>query len=36
MLDTSRALLEFGWRARVGFEEGLRETVDWFEKNHSR
>ena len=29
-LDTSRAQKEFGWTARVGFEEGLRETIDWF------
>ncbi|WP_242392059.1 GDP-L-fucose synthase family protein [Anaeromyxobacter oryzisoli] len=33
MLDTSKALREFGWKARTGFEEGLRETVEWFEKN---
>jgi GDP-L-fucose synthase len=33
MLDTSRALKEFGWKARIGFEEGLRETVEWFERN---
>ncbi len=31
MLDTSRALREFGWRARTGFEEGLAKTVAWFE-----
>jgi GDP-L-fucose synthase len=31
MLDTSRALREFGWSARIPFEEGLRETVAWFE-----
>ncbi len=31
MLDTSRALREFGWKARIPFEEGLRETVQWFE-----
>jgi GDP-L-fucose synthase len=31
MLDTSRALAEFGWRARIGFEEGLAETVAWYE-----
>ncbi len=31
MLDTSRALREFGWKARTPFEEGLRETVEWFE-----
>lgn len=33
MLDTSKALREFGWKARIGFEDGLRETVEWFEKN---
>jgi GDP-L-fucose synthase len=33
MLDTSKALREFGWKARIPFEEGLRETVDWFERN---
>ncbi len=33
MLDTSRALREFGWKAKIGFEEGLRETIDWFERN---
>jgi GDP-L-fucose synthase len=32
MLDTSRALAEFGWKARIPFEEGLRETVEWFER----
>jgi GDP-L-fucose synthase len=31
MLDTSRALSGFGWKARIGFEEGLRETVEWYE-----
>jgi GDP-L-fucose synthase len=29
-LDTSRAEQAFGFRARVGFEEGLRRTVDWY------
>jgi GDP-L-fucose synthase len=33
MLDTSKALREFGWKARIPFEEGLRETVAWFEDN---
>jgi GDP-L-fucose synthase len=33
MLDTSKALAEFGWKAKIGFEEGLRETVEWFEMN---
>ena len=33
MLDTSRALREFGWKARIAFEDGLRETIEWFETN---
>jgi GDP-L-fucose synthase len=33
MLDTSRALREFGWKARIGFEEGLRETIEWYESH---
>ena len=32
-VDTARALAEFGWRARTPFEEGLRETIAWFEAN---
>jgi GDP-L-fucose synthase len=31
-LDTSRAERAFGFRARTPFEEGLRKTVAWFEK----
>jgi GDP-L-fucose synthase len=33
MLDTSKAEREFGWKARIGFEEGLRETIAWFEEH---
>ncbi len=29
-LDVSRAEQEFGFKARVGFEEGLRRTIDWY------
>jgi GDP-L-fucose synthase len=29
-LDTSRAEKEFGFRARIGFDEGLRQTIDWY------
>jgi GDP-L-fucose synthase len=29
-LDTSRAARLFGFQARVGFEEGLRKTIEWF------
>ena len=33
MLDVSRAEKFFGFKAKVGFEEGLRETIAWYEKN---
>ena len=36
MLDTSRAEREFGWKARIPFEEGLRETIEWFEANRGK
>jgi GDP-L-fucose synthase len=36
MLDTSKALREFGWKARIPFEEGLKETIAWFEKANGR
>jgi GDP-L-fucose synthase len=29
-LDTSRAESLFGFRAEMGFEEGLRRTIDWY------
>jgi GDP-L-fucose synthase len=29
-LDVSRAEREFGFRARTGFEEGLRKTIEWY------
>ena len=30
MLDVSRAERAFGFRARVPFEQGLRETIEWY------
>lgn len=33
MLDTSRASAEFGFRAETGFEDGLRETIEWYKAN---
>jgi GDP-L-fucose synthase len=30
MLDTTRAFKEFGFKAKVPLEEGLRKTIDWF------
>jgi GDP-L-fucose synthase len=31
-LDVSRAEKEFGFRAQVGFEEGIQRTIDWYRK----
>jgi GDP-L-fucose synthase len=31
MLDTTRARERFGWTARVDLEDGLRETIAWWE-----
>jgi GDP-L-fucose synthase len=33
-LDVSRAEKEFGFKAKVNFEEGLRRTIDWYAANH--
>jgi len=35
-LDTARAAERFGFRAAVGFEEGLRETVEWYTAQRTR
>jgi GDP-L-fucose synthase len=32
-LDTSRAKNRFGFEAEIGFEEGLRRTIDWYRAN---
>lgn len=32
-LDTTRAEREFGFKARINFDRGLRETIDWYRKN---
>ena len=29
-LDTERAADRLGWRAQVGFEDGLKRTIEWF------
>jgi GDP-L-fucose synthase len=33
LLNTEKALKEFGFEAKVGFEEGLKKTIDWYRKN---
>jgi len=32
-LDVQKALSEFGFQARTPFEEGLRQTIQWYEEN---
>ena len=32
MLDTTRALKEFGFKAKTGFKEGLKKTIEWYRK----
>lgn len=32
VLDTSRAREQFGFEATTGFEDGLRRTIDWYER----
>lgn len=31
-LDITRAESEFGFRAKIAFDEGLRETIDWYKQ----
>jgi GDP-L-fucose synthase len=33
MLDTSKAEKEFGFKAKTGFEEGLRKTIEWYRES---
>jgi len=33
MLDVTRAAERFGFAARIGFEEGLRETIEWYRQH---
>lgn len=35
-LDVSRAEQEFGFKAQVNFEEGLRRTIDWYVQKMSK
>ena len=32
-VDVSRAEKTFGFRAQVGFDEGLRRTIEWYRKH---
>ncbi len=35
-LDVSRAEKEFGFRSKVSFEEGLKKTIDWYQKERRK
>ncbi len=35
-LDTSRALKEFGFKAEVSLEEGLKQTIDWYYNDRAK
>lgn len=35
-LDTTRAERYFGFRARTNFEEGLKQTIDWYRQNRHK
>jgi GDP-L-fucose synthase len=35
MLNVSRAEREFGFKAKVGFEEGLKKTIEWYRSSTS-
>ena len=32
-LDTTRAEKEFGFKAKIDFRDGLKKTIDWYERN---
>jgi GDP-L-fucose synthase len=33
MLDVTRAEKEFGFKAKIGIDEGLKRTIEWYRKN---
>ena len=33
MLNTTRAFQEFGFKAKTGFREGLKKTIEWYDAN---
>jgi GDP-L-fucose synthase len=35
MLDTMRALQEFGFRAKTNLRDGLKKTIDWYYASRS-
>ena len=35
MLDTTKAFQEFGFKTKTDFREGLKKTIEWYQKNMS-
>jgi dTDP-glucose 4,6-dehydratase len=35
LLDSSKVERDLGWKPEIGFEEGLRETVEWYAANRA-
>jgi GDP-L-fucose synthase len=33
MLDTSKAEIEFGFKAKMSLDNGLKKTIEWYLKN---
>jgi dTDP-glucose 4,6-dehydratase len=33
LLDPTKIQTELGWKSRIPFEEGLKETIDWYREN---
>ena len=34
-LDSSKIKNEFGWSTKINFEDGIKKTIEWYEKNFS-
>ena len=34
-LDSSKIKNELGWSAKINFEDGIKKTIEWYEKNFS-
>ena len=32
MLNTTKAFMEFGFRVKARFEEGLKKSIEWYKK----
>jgi dTDP-glucose 4,6-dehydratase len=35
LLDSSKIRRELGWEPRIGWEDGLRDTVEWYRANRA-